>query len=97
LKNEAKTGTSAGTDAKSASTLIDSENNQYVLSKSNDPTAHIEDAKFFHDMIILVMASSAFGLIFHLLRLPPFFGYMLAGIVLGPAQFNKIKVTYKDV
>lgn len=77
---------------KAASTLVDAEHNQYVLSRSNDLTSHIEDVKLFHDIVYLVIASTLFGFLFRLVKLPPFFGYMLAGVILGPTQLNQIRV-----
>ncbi|KAI3630809.1 hypothetical protein MIR68_012244 [Amoeboaphelidium protococcarum] len=76
---------------KVASTLIDSSNDQYVLSRTSNPTEHILDMRLYYDLIYLSVGAFIGGLVFDLLKLPSFFGYILTGIVLGPTTSNKIK------
>jgi hypothetical protein len=56
--------------------------------------AHIEDAKLFKDMIQLIIASSFFGFLVQLCGISPLFGYIMAGIILGPSVLNRIKVSH---
>jgi Kef-type K+ transport system membrane component KefB len=75
-------------DTSSASnTLIDSHNNQYVLAKSGDITMHVDDYRLLNDLllVLLVCFGLAFGL--HFVKLPTFFGYIAAGVILGPGGF----------
>lgn len=72
-------------------TLLDSENNLYVLAKPSDPTLHIEDFKLFHDLIVIYPVAFVLGLLADSIKLPSFFGYMLAGVLLGPSYLNQIK------
>lgn len=72
------------------SMLIDSLSNQYILSRPRDVTLSVEDHHFIHDIINLVLLSFLFGAGCSLVRVPSLFGYIFAGIVLGPAGFNWI-------
>lgn len=80
-----------------ASTLIDTENNRYVLSRSNDPTEFIEDVKLFQDMIDIVLLSFISCVILEKFRLPSLFGYIFTGILLGPACLNHLRVCFIDL
>jgi Kef-type K+ transport system membrane component KefB len=60
--------------------LIDSANNQYVLSKSGDITSSVEDTVFLKDIAMLLIACFLSVLVMHLLGVPLFFGYLAAGI-----------------
>jgi Kef-type K+ transport system membrane component KefB len=69
--------------------LIDSSNNQYVLSKPGDGTAQIEDFKLLNDLLMLLLACFVAVMVMEIVQLPTFFGYILAGIV--AAQYNVIQ------
>ncbi|KAI9143659.1 Sodium/hydrogen exchanger family-domain-containing protein [Paraphysoderma sedebokerense] len=74
-----------------AVTLIDSKNNEYVLRKTNDPISTFEDTEFLNDLILLLIGSFVFGYSVNIFKIPPFFGYTLAGTLLGPSCFDVVK------
>nr|KAJ3420987.1 Transmembrane and coiled-coil domains-containing protein 3 [Polyrhizophydium stewartii] len=82
---------------KAAPVLIDSQNNQYVLSKSGDATAHVEDTRLLNDILLLLVTCFACATIFHVLRMPSFFGYLLAGVLLGPPGYIKNAVQVETI
>ncbi|TSK17796.1 Transmembrane and coiled-coil domain-containing protein 3 [Bagarius yarrelli] len=73
------------------SMLIDSQNNQYVLTKPRDSTIPRADHHFIKDLVSVVMLSLPCGWLCTLLGLPPMFGYIVCGILLGPSGLNSIK------
>lgn len=81
-----------GPESTEASTLVDADNNHYVLTRTKDPTQHIEDTRLFHDVINIVSLSFLVGTTFELMGLPPFFGHIFAGIILGPSGLNWLQV-----
>ncbi|XP_048054196.1 LOW QUALITY PROTEIN: transmembrane and coiled-coil domain-containing protein 3 [Megalobrama amblycephala] len=73
------------------SMLIDSQNNQYVLTKPRDSTMPRADHHFIKDLVIVVMLSLPCGWLCTLMGLPPMFGYIICGVLLGPSGLNSIK------
>lgn len=73
------------------SMLIDSQNNQYVLTKPRDSTMPRADPHFIKDLVSVVMLSLPCGWVCSLMGLPPMFGYIVSGVLLGPSGINKIK------
>ncbi|KAM9860808.1 transmembrane and coiled-coil domain-containing protein 3 [Aulostomus maculatus] len=73
------------------SMLIDSQNNQYVLTKPRDSTMPRADHHLIKDLVSVVMLSLPCGWICTLVGLPPMFGYIVCGVLLGPSGFNTIK------
>nr|XP_029133582.1 transmembrane and coiled-coil domain-containing protein 3 isoform X2 [Labrus bergylta] len=73
------------------SMLIDSQNNQYVLTKPRDSTMPRADHHFIKDLVSVVMLSLPCGWICSLVGLPPMFGYIVCGVLLGPSCLNSIK------
>ncbi|KAK3530422.1 hypothetical protein QTP86_024468, partial [Hemibagrus guttatus] len=73
------------------SMLIDSQNNQYVLTKPRDSTIPRADHHFIKDVVSVVMLSLPCGWLCSLVGLPPMFGYIVCGILLGPSGLNSIK------
>ncbi|KAG7315706.1 hypothetical protein KOW79_020572 [Hemibagrus wyckioides] len=73
------------------SMLIDSQNNQYVLTKPRDSTIPRADHHFIKDVVSVVMLSLPCGWLCTLVGLPPMFGYIVCGILLGPSGLNSIK------
>ncbi|XP_029312327.1 transmembrane and coiled-coil domain-containing protein 3 [Cottoperca gobio] len=73
------------------SMLIDSQNNQYVLTKPRDSTMPRADHHFIKDLVSIVMLSLPCGWICSLVGLPPMFGYIICGVLLGPSGLNSIK------
>ena len=72
------------------SILIDSSNNQYILSRPRDITIPVEDHYFVHDIINLFLLSFLFGGLCALVKVPSQFGYIFAGMLLGPTGYNTI-------
>ncbi|KAF4075061.1 hypothetical protein AMELA_G00230230 [Ameiurus melas] len=73
------------------SMLIDSQNNQYILTKPRDSTIPRADHHFIKDLVSVVMLSLPCGWLCTLVGLPPMFGYIVCGILLGPSGLNSIK------
>ncbi|XP_060754649.1 transmembrane and coiled-coil domain-containing protein 3 [Neoarius graeffei] len=73
------------------SMLIDSQNNQYVLTKPRDSTIPRADHHFIKDLVSVVMLSLPCGWLCTLVGLPSMFGYIVCGILLGPSGLNSIK------
>ncbi|XP_072321321.1 transmembrane and coiled-coil domain-containing protein 3 [Eucyclogobius newberryi] len=73
------------------SMLIDSQNNQYVLTKPRDSTMPRADHHFIKDLVSVVMLSLPCGWVCALVGLPPMFGYIMCGVLLGPSCLNSIK------
>ncbi|KAG5833400.1 transmembrane and coiled-coil domain-containing protein 3 [Anguilla anguilla] len=73
------------------SMLIDSQNNQYVLTKPRDSTMPRADHHFIQDLVSVVMLSLPCGWLCTLVGLPTMFGYIICGVLLGPSGLNSIK------
>uniref|UniRef100_A0A8C7K0G4 Transmembrane and coiled-coil domains 3 n=1 Tax=Oncorhynchus kisutch TaxID=8019 RepID=A0A8C7K0G4_ONCKI len=73
------------------SMLIDSQNNQYVLTKPRDSTIPRSDQHFIKDLVSVVMLSLPCGWLCTMMGLPPMFGYIVCGVLLGPSGLNSIK------
>ncbi|CAN9507233.1 unnamed protein product [Ophioblennius macclurei] len=73
------------------SILIDSQNNQYVLTKPRDSTMPRADHHFIKDLVSLVILSLPCGWMCTLVGLPPMFGYIICGVLLGPSGLNTVK------
>ncbi|KAG2214401.1 hypothetical protein INT47_000957 [Mucor saturninus] len=72
-------------------TLVDQDNNEYVMMRPSDTTVIIEDTQLIHDFILIIVTSFALGWMFTWIGLPAFFGYILAGIMIGPSGYNLIQ------
>lgn len=72
------------------SMLIDSASNQYILSRPRDVTLSIEDHHLIHDIVNLLLLSFFFGAVCSIVKIPSLFGFIFAGMVLGPTGFNWI-------
>ena len=72
------------------SVLVDSASNQYILSHPRDITVAIEDHRFIHDIINLLLLSFLLGIVCSIFKVPSLFGYIFAGMVLGPSGYNTI-------
>ncbi|KAI7875379.1 hypothetical protein K492DRAFT_240306 [Lichtheimia hyalospora FSU 10163] len=70
--------------------LIDQDDNEYIMTRPSDTTVIYEDMQLLHDFILIVVSSYVFGCLFAMVKLPAFFGYILAGVVTGPAGYNMI-------
>ncbi|XP_023690589.1 transmembrane and coiled-coil domain-containing protein 3 isoform X1 [Paramormyrops kingsleyae] len=73
------------------SMLIDSQNNQYVLTKPRDSTMPRADHHFIKDLVTVVMLSLPCGWLCTQMGLPTMFGYIICGVLLGPSGLNRIK------
>ncbi|KAI8812855.1 Sodium/hydrogen exchanger family-domain-containing protein [Cladochytrium replicatum] len=69
---------------KNVAVLIDTQGNQYVLSKANDITTHYEDSRLLRDIFTVLLTCFVCSFFMFLFNLPSFFGYILAGVLLGP-------------
>ena len=74
---------------KHVTVLIDAEDNEYTLTKASDITSHYEDSRLLNDIIVLLLCCFAGTYLMHLLFLPPFFGSILAGVVLESTGYVK--------
>ncbi|CAJ0843949.1 1489_t:CDS:2 [Entrophospora sp. SA101] len=71
--------------------LVDSDNNEYILTRPHDLTVFYEDARLLQDIVVTIVLSFVFGSISHSIGLPAFLGYIVAGCLLGPAGYNVIQ------
>ena len=76
-------------------TLIDSSSNHYVLSKPNDPTLPHEDRHLISNVIFIIIVSFLFALVCNLFHMPTMFGFVVAGMILGPPGLNVIQVSFQ--
>ena len=83
----------ASTDSNSVTMLIDSQNNQYVLSKPKDGTVTHVDSNLMKDIIYIIIFSLAFSIPCSWLKLPNLVAFVLTGIVLGPSGINFLRVS----
>ncbi|XP_073877604.1 transmembrane and coiled-coil domain-containing protein 3 isoform X5 [Macaca fascicularis] len=74
------------------SMLIDSQNNQYILTKPRDSTIPRADHHFIKDIVTIGMLSLPCGWLCTAIGLPTMFGYIICGVLLGPSGLNSIKV-----
>ncbi|GAA5813770.1 hypothetical protein MFLAVUS_007257 [Mucor flavus] len=72
-------------------TLLDHDNNEYVMMRPSDSTIIIDDPQLIHDFILIIVISFVLGWMFTWVGLPAFFGYILAGILIGPSGYNLIQ------
>lgn len=77
--------------------LIDSHNNQWVLSKPGDATAHVEDLILMQDILIMLISCFIAAVAMYLFRLPIFFGYIVAGIILTQNKFIQNAVQIETI
>ncbi|KAL0615423.1 Transmembrane and coiled-coil domain-containing protein 3 [Plecturocebus cupreus] len=74
------------------SMLIDSQNNQYILTKPRDSTIPRADHHFIKvDIVTIGMLSLPCGWVCTAIGLPTMFGYIICGVLLGPSGLNSIK------
>eukprot|EP00072_Mus_musculus_P038525 XP_006508826.1 PREDICTED: transmembrane and coiled-coil domain-containing protein 3 isoform X2 [Mus musculus] len=79
-------------DGLGLSMLIDSQNNQYILTKPRDSTIPRADHHFIKDIVTIGMLSLPCGWLCTAIGLPTMFGYIICGVLLGPSGLNSIKV-----
>lgn len=73
------------------SMLIDSQNNQYILTRPRDATIPRADHHLIKDIVSVVMLSLPCGWLCTTIGLPTMFGYIICGVLLGPSGLNSIK------
>ncbi|CAO3599332.1 unnamed protein product [Absidia cylindrospora] len=78
-------------DIPSIVSLIDQDQNEYIMTRPADTTVIYEDMQFLHDIILILVIPFVFGVLFSFAGLPAFFGYILAGILTGPSGYDMIK------
>ena len=74
--------------------LVDSLSNQYTLSRPRDITVLIDDPHLVKDLVLLIVLCSLLGTVCCLIGLPTLFGFVITGMLLGPAGYNTVKVGY---
>ena len=77
--------------------LVDSHNNQYVLSRPKDGTVTHIDSNLIRDVIYIVIFSLVLSIPCSWSGLPNLFAYILTGIILGPSGFNLLRVSLSVV
>ncbi|XP_057563026.1 transmembrane and coiled-coil domain-containing protein 3 isoform X3 [Hippopotamus amphibius kiboko] len=75
------------------SMLIDSQNNQYILTKPRDATIPRADHHLIKDIVTIGMLSLPCGWVCTTVGLPTMLGYIVCGVLLGPSGLNSIKST----
>lgn len=73
------------------SMLIDSQNNQYILTRPRDATIPRADHHLIKDIVSIVVLSLPCGWLCTTIGLPTMFGYIICGVLLGPSGLNSIK------
>eukprot|EP01065_Artemidia_motanka_P023474 TRINITY_DN28074_c0_g1_i1.p1 TRINITY_DN28074_c0_g1~~TRINITY_DN28074_c0_g1_i1.p1 ORF type:complete len:738 (+),score=308.62 TRINITY_DN28074_c0_g1_i1:80-2293(+) len=73
------------------STLVDHDNNRYVLARPHDSSIRYEDEGLLFDVVRVVSCCYAAATLAHALGLPLFFGYVAAGTLLSPTQLNMLQ------
>lgn len=73
--------------------IIDSHSNQYTLSRPGDITALVEDPHLVRDVVFLLVFAYLMGVLCCLINVPSLFGYGIAGMLIGPAGYNIIRVS----
>ncbi|XP_040123421.1 transmembrane and coiled-coil domain-containing protein 3 [Oryx dammah] len=73
------------------SMLIDSQNNQYILTRPRDATIPRADHHLIKDLVSIVVLSLPCGWLCTTIGLPTMFGYIICGVLLGPSGLNSIK------
>eukprot|EP00058_Branchiostoma_floridae_P007999 XP_002593487.1 hypothetical protein BRAFLDRAFT_119508 [Branchiostoma floridae] len=81
----------SGVDDGGMSMLVDSKDNQYILTKAKDSTTPLAHKQLIQDIILILSMSFLWGWLCNILHLPTLFGYVMTGLVLGPAGLNIIK------
>ena len=76
--------------------LVDSLSNHYTLSRPRDTTVLVEDPHLIHDIVVVLILASMLGTACCLMGVPTLFGYCTAGILIGPAGYNVIKVLERE-
>ncbi|PIK54223.1 putative transmembrane and coiled-coil domain-containing protein 3-like [Apostichopus japonicus] len=73
------------------SILVDTNNNQYILTKPKDTTMPLEDHHLLWDIILVVVLAVVIGWLCVAIGLPAMFGYIIAGVLVGSDGFNLVK------
>lgn len=89
--NDNKTSQAEPGEENDMSILVDSQNNQFVLSKAKDATVPHEDVHFIKDIIFILLLSFVGSCLCSLIHLPTMFAFVISGMLLGPSGLNMIK------
>ncbi|KAJ8030192.1 Transmembrane and coiled-coil domain-containing protein 3 [Holothuria leucospilota] len=73
------------------SILVDTNNNQYIMTKPKDTTMPLEDHHLLWDIILVILLAVVMGWICVTIGLPAMFGYIISGVLVGSDGFNLIK------
>lgn len=71
--------------------IIDSQDNEFVLSKPKELAALTLDPMLIRDLTILITAAAAVGMLFEATGQPVINGYLIAGALVGPGGLMLIK------
>lgn len=71
--------------------LIDSNENQFILSKGKDATMPQDDRHLIQDLVLLWSVATVGGWICSALNIPSLLGYVFGGMILGPAVTGSIQ------
>ena len=84
-------GAVASMDAEVVATkLVDSDNNEYILSSPSDSSLKSVDSRLILDLGIVIISAAIGGLLSSFLHQPPLLGYLLAGSAIGPGGLRLI-------
>lgn len=73
------------------SVLIDQDKNEYVLSKSKDPSKQQVDLRLLMDLSLVVIASTVAGMMASAAGQSVLLGYMVGGLMIGPGGLRLIR------
>ena len=73
-----------------ATKLVDSDNNEYILSSPSDSSLKSVDSRLILDLGIVIISAAIGGLLSSFLHQPPLLGYLLAGSTIGPGGLRLI-------
>lgn len=88
---EALSAASGDSAAEDVARLIDSSDNEYVLSSPKHAMELQQDLRLVADIVTMVTAAAVGGLVFALFRQPMITGYLAAGATVGPGGLQAVK------
>ncbi|KAK9821251.1 hypothetical protein WJX74_001923 [Apatococcus lobatus] len=71
--------------------IIDSQDNEYVLSRPKDTTGLTLDPQLIRDLTVLITSSTVFGWMMEAIKQPVINGYFIAGSFVGPGGIQMVK------
>eukprot|EP01012_Entosiphon_sulcatum_P062419 TRINITY_DN8873_c0_g1_i1.p2 TRINITY_DN8873_c0_g1~~TRINITY_DN8873_c0_g1_i1.p2 ORF type:complete len:642 (+),score=109.92 TRINITY_DN8873_c0_g1_i1:2440-4365(+) len=71
-------------------TIVDPQDNHYVLQRPKDITYTYQDSSLINDIAATMGLAFLGGTVAHALNMPCFFGYIAVGVVLGPSGLDHL-------